>query len=82
MKENINISDTSLEIFYPLTDRILKFAYDINKDNHHNNHANSIITSVSNFNNIGVDNIPINIITAEMANIYAILKNQFKFQNQ
>ena len=60
VKEDFEVSDTKLENLYYFTDRILKKAYDINLDNHHDNYANSIITISSNFINTGIDTIHIN----------------------
>ena len=43
VKEDIKVSNTKVENQYYFTDRILKIAYDINIENHHDKHANSII---------------------------------------
>ena len=78
MEQNNFISDTKVETLYYFTDTILKVAYDITVDNHHSNHANSIITIVPKNSNIGIDTIHINEEMEEMANIYAKLLNQYK----
>ena len=60
VKEDFKVSDTKVENLHFFTDRILKKAYDINLDSHHDNYANSIITISSKFINIGIDTIHIN----------------------
>jgi len=82
LNEDIKVSNTKVENQYYFTDRILKVAYDINIDNHHEKHAISIITITSKFDNIGIDINHINRIMVEMANIYAKLINQYKFKYQ
>ena len=61
---------------------MLKIAYDIKIDSHHDKQANSILTISSKFNNIGVDINHINNKTEEMSHISAKLINQFKFKYQ
>ena len=82
VKKNIITSDANVEILSFSSDRILKFQDDKNLDNHHSNHANSIITIVSEFNKIGVDIIRITKIMEEMAKIHAKLKKYYKFKYQ
>ena len=82
MKNNINISNTIVENLCFSTDRILKFAYDIIIDNHHSNDVNSLITIVSNFNNIRIDIIHITKVMEEMANFNAKIINQNRFKYQ
>ena len=83
-KEKNKVSDfnTRVENQTYLTDRILKVAYDINIDNHHDENANSQITFVSNTNNIGIDKNQYNKIMTEMANIIGRLVNQYEFKYQ
>ena len=50
--------------------------------NHHDKHANSIITITSEFKNIGIDISHINKLMEEMSLIYAKLKDQYKFKYQ
>ena len=82
VKEAKELYDTKVENQYCFTDRILKIAYDINIDNHHDEHANSITRIPSKFDNIGIDLIHINKILKEMSHIYAKLINQYKFKYQ
>ena len=46
------------------------------RESHHSNQSNSLISMVSNFNNIGIEIIHINRIIVGMANTYAKLVNQ------
>ena len=82
VKEVFKVSDTKVENQYYFTDRKLKIAYDINIDNHHDKHANSMITITSKFNNIGIDISHINKLMEEISHIYAKLINQYKFKYQ
>ena len=82
VKEDIKVSDTKDENLFFFTDRLLKIAFDIKIDNHHDKHANSIISFTSNFNKIGVDIFHNNKIKIEMSKIFAKLMNQNIFKNQ
>ena len=84
VKEEIKVSDidTKDENRYYFTDRILKDAYGINIDNHHNENANSTITITSKFNNIGIDINHIKKIMEEMSYVYAKFINQYNFKYQ
>ena len=59
---------------------MLKTAYDITIDFHHDKHANSVKTITSKFNKIVVDIIHINKIMIEMSHLNAKLLNQSKFK--
>ena len=52
-RKDFIVSDTKVENLYCLTDRILKVAYGFTTDNHHSNHANSLLTITSKVNNTG-----------------------------
>ena len=82
VKEDIKVSDTEDANLYYFTDRILKIAYDINIDIHHDKHAISTIISTSKFNDIGFDIVHIFKILEELAEIFAKLIGQFKFKYQ
>ena len=75
-------SETKDENLWYFTDRLLKIAYDIDIDNHHEKHAISIKTITSKFNKRGVDIIHSNRILIEMANIYATWTNQYRIKYQ
>ena len=82
--EEITVSDfdTKFENQNYFTDRILKVAYNINIDNHHDKHANSQITITWKFNNIGIDISHNNKIMEEMSLVYAKIIFQYKFKYQ
>ena len=58
--------DTNVENHYFFTDKILKIAYDINIENHHDKNAKSQITITSKFDNLGIDIYHIDKIMNEM----------------
>ena len=75
-REHFEASHTKIKNLYYFIYRILKVAYVINIDNHHDKHANSMITITSKSNETGIDIFHNNRIIIEMSNIYAKLKNQ------
>ena len=79
-KEDIKTSDTKVENLYYFTDRKLKIAYDININNHHDKHANSVKSITSKFYKIGVHMIHIKMIMIEMSNKTAKLMIQYIFK--
>ena len=81
-KEAIKVSDTEVENRNCITDRIIKNAYHIIIDNHHDKDANSQITITSKFNNIGIDINHIIDIMKEKCDVYAKLVLQYKFKYQ
>ena len=82
VNEDIKVSDTKNENLLYFTERLLKIAFDIKLDNHHDKHANSIISITSNFKNIVVDIFHNNKIKIEMSKIFAKLMNQYNFKYQ
>ena len=68
---DLKVSGTKVKIQYYFTDRIKKVAFDTNIDNHHDKHANSIITIISKCDIIGIDINYLIKIKVEMANFYA-----------
>ena len=67
---------------YYFTDRNLKVGFKINLDSHHINHANSKLTITPKYPEFGSETRHVNKILKEMFNIYARLKNQYKFRYQ
>ena len=57
-------------------------AYNITIDNHHGKNAISIVLITPKFNDIGIDIKHYTKFMVEMGNIYAKLKNQYKFKHQ
>ena len=84
MKGEIKISDFDIKYGnrYCFTDRILRIEHDINIDNYHDKHANSVITITSKFHSLGNDKNHVNKIMEEMSQIYAKLIKQYKFNSQ
>ena len=82
LQHNLNICGTKIDNLYHFNYRTLKVAYEITIGNHQTNHANSIITTVSKINDVGVDKVHISKIKEEMADKYAKLINQFIFSYQ
>ena len=82
VKEEIKVFDidTKVGIQFYFTDIILKIPYDIDKNNHHDKHANSIITITSKFDNVGINKIHIFKIMEEKSRVYAKLINKYKFK--
>ena len=72
-KDEINLSDidTKDENRYIFIDKILKIAYDININNHHDKNATSQITISSKFNNFGIDINHTNDILKEIGHVNA-----------
>ena len=67
---------------YYSTDRSLRVGFKINSVNHHINHANSKLTLIPNFSEIGIEVRYINKIVKDLSIIYARLINQYKFKYQ
>ena len=65
---------------YYFFDENLKTVFKINLESHNVNHANSILTITPMYQEFGIDTRYNNKIIAEMATIYARLKNQYKFK--
>ena len=57
-----------------------KIAYNITIDNHHDRNAISIVVITPKFNDIAIDISLVIKILVELGNIYAKLKNQYKFK--
>ena len=70
-----------LNLYYA-TDRKLKVGLKINLDSHHNNHAISKLTIITNYPGVGIEIRYINKIMKELTVIYARLLNQYIFKNQ
>ena len=82
VKEVVKVIDINVEKHYYFTDKLLKIAYDISIENHHDKHGNSLIPISSKFDNIGIDKNHINKIRQEMSHVYAKIFNQNKFKHQ
>ena len=67
---------------YYFTDRNLKVGFKMNLDSHHNNHANSKLTIITNLPEFGIEVRYFNKIMKELSIIYARLINQNKFKYQ
>ena len=67
---------------YYFTNRALQVGFKINLDSHHINHANSKLTILPNYPELGTELRVIKKIMKELAMIYARLINQYKFKNQ
>ena len=86
--ENIKLADKQLnkELAkkminpYYFTDRNLKVGFKINLDTHHNNHAISKVTIISNFPEFGIEVRYMKKIIQERSVICARIKNQYKFK--
>ena len=65
---------------YYFNDENIKIGLKINLESHNINHANSFLSIVPNFPDIGIETRYINKISKEMANIYARLINQYNFK--
>ena len=72
--------DTKVQNHYQFTGRILKVAYDIKIDNHHDKNANSQKTITSKVDIMGIDMNHLNKIMEEMSHLYAKLIIQYKFK--
>ena len=87
-RDNIRLEDKQLneevakKILNPyyFTDRIIKVGFKNNLDSHHINHANSKLTIMPNYPELGIEVHYINKIKKESSVIYARLINQYKFK--
>ena len=83
-RDNIKLDDKHLNYEldkkmlnpYSFTDRNLRVEFKINLDTHHNNHANSNLTNISNFPEFGIEVRCIKKIMKGLSVICARLKNQ------
>ena len=84
VKEQIKVPNNDIkdENRYYFTDKILKIAYDIKIDNHHDENGISQLITTSNFYNLGVDMNHINEFLKEMDHVYGKSINPKKFKNQ
>ena len=74
--------DKNIENRYYFTDKVLKAAYNITVENHHDKNVNSKMTNTPNYGIIGIAEYHIDKIVIEMNNIYATVVNQYKFKYQ
>ena len=67
---------------YYFTDRALRVGFKITLRSHHNNHANSKLTTAPNYPEFGIEVRYINKIMKELSIIHARLINQYRFRYQ
>ena len=66
---------------YKLIDENLKIGFKINLESHNINLANSILTIIPVYTDLGIETRYNNKILKEMATVYARLIDQYKFKN-
>ena len=84
VKDEIKVPDIDIkdENLYFLFDKILKAAYNITVENHHDKDVNSVLTIIPNYEIIGIADYYIDKIVMELAIIYSRLVNQCKIKYQ
>ena len=76
---DIDIKDENLNFF---TDKLLRGAYNITVEHHHDKNVNSMLTVTPKYEVFGFSEYHIDKIVIELADIYATLVNRYKFKYQ